>query len=142
MTQADTAVEATSVAPDNEARVRAGYEAFGRGDLDAVGAQFAPNAVWHAQQLGVLGGDHEGWPSIVEFFGRSMEMTRGTFRVDLEDLMANERGAAAVVRSRGERDGMVLDSKQVHLFRMENGVIAEIWQFVDDGHAVDAFWSE
>lgn len=41
--------------------VQAGYDAFTRGDLDAVETLFHPDVVWHAQPLGALSGDHKGW---------------------------------------------------------------------------------
>jgi hypothetical protein len=28
----------------------------------------------------------------------------------------------------------------VHLVHVENGQVMEIWQFVGDGHAAEAFW--
>ena len=123
----------------NDRLIRSGYDAFGRGDLAAVEAVFRPDAVWHAQALGVLSGDHEGWPAIAAFFGRTMELTKGTFSVTVEDVLTNETGAAVVVRSRGTRDGRELDSRQIHLYRMEDGRVAEAWQFAP--RDADEFWS-
>jgi ketosteroid isomerase-like protein len=121
--------------------VAAGYAAFGRGDLVAVEATFHPEVVWHVQRLGVLGGDHRGWPAVLTFFGRSMELTQGTFRVDVEEILANDTGAAIVVRSMGRRGDRVLDDRQVHLFHIEDDKVVEVWQFVGDGQATEAFWS-
>jgi hypothetical protein len=125
---------------DNENVLRTGYGAFAAGDLAAVERVFRPDAVWHAQRLGVLGGDHAGWPAIAEFFGRTMQLTGGTFTVTLEDVLTSDSGAAAVVRSRGEREGRSLDERQVHLFRLADGLAAEVWQFA--GEAADRFWAE
>jgi ketosteroid isomerase-like protein len=130
----------TDVRMENDRLIRSGYEAFGRGDLAAVEAVFRPDATWHAQALGVLSGDHVGWPAIAAFFGRTMELTQGTFTVSIEDVLTNETGAAVVVRSRGARDGTELDSRQVHLFRLADGRVAEAWQFAPSD--ADAFWSE
>ena len=70
-----------------------------------------------------------------------MELTRGTFRADLLEVMSNDNGAAAIVRSRGERDGLRLYDKQVHLFQLEGGHVVEVWQFVGDGEAAARFWA-
>jgi ketosteroid isomerase-like protein len=129
----------TDVRSQNEQRVRSGYEAFAAGDLAAVEELFSPAAVWHAQRLGQLGGDHEGWPAIAAFFGRTMELTGGTFTVTLEDALTSETGVAAVVRSRGARDGRTLNERQAHLFTLENGRVGEVWQFA--GAGADEFWS-
>ncbi len=123
----------------NEQRVRSGYAAFAAGDLPAVEQLFHPDATWHARRLGQLGGDHEGWPSIAAFFGRTMELTNGTFTVTLEDTLSNDAHVAAVVRSRGERDGRTLDEQQLHLFRLDDGQVVEVWQFA--GAGADEFWA-
>lgn len=121
--------------------LRAGYAAFAKGDLMAVQELFTPDAVWHVQRLGQLGGDHRGWPAILSFFGRSMELTQGTFSVEPIEVLANDTGAAAVVRSRGQRGAEVFDDRQVHLFHYDGDRVAEVWQFVGDGVAAEAFWA-
>lgn len=126
----------------NAELLREGYAAFGRGDLPAVQEIFDPNLVWHAYRLGQLGGDHAGWPAVQDFFLRTMQLTGGTFRVEPLEILSNEGGAAAVVRSTGRReDGRTLDSRQIHQFRMEEGKVHEVWQFVGDGAAAEDFWS-
>lgn len=84
--------------------VRAGYDDFGRGDLAAVEELFDPEVIWHAQRLGALSGDHKGWPELLRFFGDTMELTRGTFRVTVTVGYASPGGVAVMVRSQAERD--------------------------------------
>ena len=130
-----------AAATENERRVRQGYAAFVAGDTATLQELFHPGIIWHAQRLGQLGGDHVGWPAVADFFRRSMELTRGTFRAELLEVMSNDNGAAAVVRSSGERDGLRLDDKQVHLFYLEDNRVVEVWQFVGDGEAAAKFWA-
>jgi ketosteroid isomerase-like protein len=125
---------------ENRELLEAGYEAFGLGDLATVQSLFAPDAVWHAQRLGRLSGDHEGWGEIAEFFMESVQLTQGTFRLEVQDILTSDERAAVTVRSRAERDDQRLDSYQVHLYRIEDGKVAEIWQFVDDHIKVGNFW--
>ena len=135
------APQTIDLAAHNTDLVRTGYAAFARGDLVAVEALFAPDAVWHAQRLGRLGGDHRGWPAVLKFFADSMELTAGSFRIDVEEVLANDTGAAVVVRSNGRRGEHVLDDRQIHLFRLEGDRVMEVWQFVGDGATVESFWS-
>ena len=121
--------------------LRTGYDAFASGDLVTVGALFDPDIVWHAQRLGVLGGDHRGWPAVLKFFAQSMELTQGTFRIEVLEVLANPDSAAAVVRSTGRRGAAALDSRQIHLFHYRDERVVEVWQYVSDGPAAEAFWS-
>jgi ketosteroid isomerase-like protein len=121
--------------------VRAGYDDFGRGDLAAVEELFDPEVVWHAQRLGALSGDHKGWPELLRFFGDTMELTRGTFRVTVTDGYSSPGGVAVMVRSQAERDGRVLDDRQMHVFTLSGDRVVEVWQFVGDGARVNEFWS-
>jgi ketosteroid isomerase-like protein len=121
--------------------VQAGYDAFTAGDLAAVETLFDPEVVWHAQRLGALSGDHKGWPEVLRFFGETMELSRGSFRVTVTDRYAGPDGVAFMVRSQAERDGRVLDDRQVHVFRLDGDRAVEVWQFVGDGRVVDEFWA-
>ena len=128
-------------AAHNVALMEAGYAAFARGDLVAVEALFDPEVGWHAQRLGRLGGDHRGWPAVLKFFGESMELTQGTFAIEIRETFGNETGSAAVVRSTGRRAGLVLDDQQVHLFHLRGERVVEVWQYVGDGEAAASFWA-
>jgi len=134
-------MDGSATSERNAALLRDGYAAFARADLAALGALFSPDAVWHVQRLGQLSGDHRGFPAILQFFGRSAELTMGTFRVDLVEVLANDSGAAAVVRSTGSRNGMDLDDRQIHHFHFREGRVVEIWQYVGDGEATGRFWA-
>lgn len=131
----------TDRAAHNVALMESGYAAFARGDLMAVEALFDPDIVWHAQRLGRLGGDHRGWPAVLNFFGESMELTQGTFAVEIREAFGNETGSAAVVRSTGRRGELALDDQQVHVFHVRDDRVTEVWQYVGDGEAAAAFWA-
>lgn len=131
----------TDRAAHNVALMESGYAAFARGDLMALEALFDPDIVWHAQRLGRLGGDHRGWPAVLNFFGESMELTQGTFAVEIREAFGNETGSAAVVRSAGRRGELALDDQQVHVFHVRDDRVTEVWQYVGDGEAAAAFWA-
>lgn len=58
-------------AAENKATVIAAYEAFGRGDIEAVIATNAPDAVWvnYSSTASPLNGEHKGTDAIGAFFG-------------------------------------------------------------------------
>jgi len=76
------------VAHPNEDLVRGGFEAFGRGDLDALRREyFAEDIRWHIPGRGQLAGDYEGVGQVLELFGRAFELTSGTLLLDLHDVV-------------------------------------------------------
>ena len=60
--------------------VRAGFEAFAKGDLAACGNMFAADATWNHRNDDRLGGLHRGVDGIMAFIAESGQLTAGTLR--------------------------------------------------------------
>ena len=67
--------------------------------------------------------------------------TDGTYRSRLVDVLASEGRAAALYRASGTRRGRSLDIDQVLLFRVEEGVVAEVLALPSDPDAFEEFWT-
>jgi ketosteroid isomerase-like protein len=106
------------------------------GDVDACVALVADRAVWHSPvgepQLG-----RAGFRSALE--GAYAETA--WFATETLGLRPHAGCIAARVRNRGERDGEELDSVQLLVFRVEDGLIVDVRIHVDDAAAVAEFWS-
>jgi len=127
------------MAHPNEDLVRRGFDAFSKGDVDTLRELFEQDAVWHAPGRGPLSGDHRGVDEILGFFARTVELTAGTFRVELHDVLANDEHAVALYVARGEREGRTLEDKSVLVIHVRNGRFAETWQYFEDQYAGDEF---
>jgi uncharacterized protein len=126
----------------NAARIRQLFAAFRAHDLDAVRAAIAEDAVWHFPgRKGKLAGSHRGHDAIFAFLAQVVQLTDGTFGIELENVLADEQVAVALFRGRGARDGRQLDNPTCLKIHLRDGVAVEIWEFVWDLHAVDEFWS-
>ena len=127
----------------NAATLREGYEAFGSGDLATVQAMFSPDVVWHTpENHGVLSGDHKGWDEVAKFFLDTMELSEGTFRIEILDILASDEFAAGYVHVTGNARGKILDDSPVHLFRYDDqGIVVEITQYPLNQSNVNQFWS-
>ena len=126
----------------NATYVRGMFAAFKNADLPAIQAMIPEDAVWHFPgRRGKLAGSHRGRGAILGFLMNVAGLTGGTFHLDLEDVVANDRHAVALFRCHGQRDGKVLDNPTCLRMRIEDGRIVEIWEFVWDLYAVDEFWS-
>ena len=126
----------------NATLVRGLFAAFTRADLAAIQAVIPADAVWHFPgRRGQLAGAHAGREAILHFLLRVPELTGGTFRVDLIDVLANDRHAVALFLGRGTRDGKVLDNPTCLRIRLEAGRAIDIWEFVWDLEHVEDFWA-
>lgn len=125
----------------NETLLRNGYEAFEKGDLDTLRGLFTDDIVWHSPGKGPLAGDYRGIDQVFGLFAKVVELSGGTYRNDLHDVLANDEHAVALVTARGERAGKTLDSLQSHVFHLTDGKVTEVWLEAGDLYANDEFWS-
>lgn len=132
----------TAISSDVDA-VRAGFEAFSRGDLAAFADLFYPDATWNHRNDDRLGGIHAGSDGIVAFVTESAQLTAGTLRAVPQAVMADGAGRVAVhTRVSGTRpDGRTFDDEQMLLFILDGGRVRSVDQFVGDPAAVTAFWA-
>lgn len=129
------------MAHPNEDLMREGFTAFQSGDLQKVGDFFADDIVWHVPGKSPLAGDHKGIDAVMEFFGKTMEMTGGTFKLEVHDILANDEHGVALITTTGEREGKSLRSNGVQVIHIEGGKVTESWLHPDDAYANDEFWS-
>jgi ketosteroid isomerase-like protein len=123
-----------------EELVRRGYDAFSRGDMQTLREVFAPDIVWHSPGRSQLAGDYRGVDAVLGFFGRTMELTGGTFRVDVHDVVANDEHVVGLNAVTAERDGRTLQDQNTLVFHVRDGSASEVWQFWADQYAADAFF--
>jgi uncharacterized protein len=129
------------MAHPNETLLRNGYEAFEKGDLDTLRGLFTDDIVWHSPGKGLLAGEYRGIDQVFGLFGKVMELSGGTYRSDIHDVLANDEHAVALITARGEREGKTLDSLQSHVFHVTDGKVTEVWLEALDLYANDEFWS-
>jgi ketosteroid isomerase-like protein len=126
----------------NAALVRNLFAAFERADLAEIQTVIPEHAVWHFPgRRGKLAGAHEGRDAILAFLIDVTALSGGTFHLELEDVVADDRYAVALFRGHGERGGKTLDNPTCLKMRIDKGKIVEVWEFVWDLFAVDEFWS-
>ena len=125
----------------NEDLVREGFEAFRRGDMDALQKQFTDDIRYHVPGRSVISGDLEGTEQVLQMFARVFELTGGTFSFELHDVLANDEHAVALFTTRGERAGKQLNNNMIQAYHFRDGKVSEIWAHQFDDYAVDEFFS-
>jgi ketosteroid isomerase-like protein len=122
----------------NEDLVREAFAAFGRGDIDALQDQyFAPDIRWHFPGRSQLAGDHEGAALVAEMLGRPSELSGGTHRIELHDVLGDDDHVVVLGTARAERGGRQLEVNVVHVFHVRDGKVTEAWTHHGDLYSVD-----
>jgi uncharacterized protein len=126
----------------NEELLRKGYDAFGKGDMDTIRTLFAEDIVWHAPGNNPLSGDYRGVDEVLQTFGKVFELSGGTFRIDIHDVLANDDHVVVLARAQAERGGKKLDDTSVQVWHVKDGKATEQWLHPGDAQAADAFWND
>ena len=128
-----------STAPADVAR--AAYDAFSTGDMEALGALLAPDTRWQIGDVPPLNGEYVGAEQVFGgFLGPLMELSGGTFRLEVHDLAGTDVHAMAVVHETAEREGRTLDAYHAHVFQVADGKVVRFWASTADPSADQAFW--
>ena len=125
----------------NVARMRAGYEAFGKGDLDTLREQWAPDIVWHERGHTELAGTYRGVDAVFGYFGRLLELTEGSLRVEPRAFLADDNYGATPVTVTAHRGDRHLDVLNLHLVRFVDGLVVEFWDTSTDEDTADQFFA-
>jgi uncharacterized protein len=121
----------------NVARIRDGYAAFAKGDFAALNDLFAEDVLWHVDGRNQLAGDYSGRDAVFEFFRKLMEVTEGSFQVDVHAVLADDEHGVAMVITTASRSGKSIEIKDVHVMHMRDGRILEYWNASTDEYAFD-----
>ena len=130
------------MAHPNEEVVRRGFEAFSTGDMAALNDLFADDIVWHAPGRNQMSGTFHGKDEVFGQFAKLFELTGGSFKLEIHDVLANDTHAVVLARATGEYDGRKLDDKGVQVFHITDGKVTEQWLHPGDLHAADEFWGQ
>ena len=126
---------------ENVDLIRRGYEAFARGDIEAVVELVDPDVEWHPAIAPILGVDTiRGREGMREFFTRDLFQGFDEFRA--EPLSIEDYGEAvlAVVRytGRGESSGLEFDQTFFTVYRFRDGRIVSMHDFATRPEALEA----
>ena len=128
-------------ADENAAIVRRGYEAFNSADMNTLTEIFNEDAVWHSPGRSSLADDYRGREATFAYFGRLGQETGGTFRAEVQHLLADDDRVIAVQHNTAKRDGKQLDVYACLVFQLKDGLVTECWEHYRDLYAWDEFWS-
>jgi ketosteroid isomerase-like protein len=118
------------------------YEDFARGDMPAVMGRLAEDISWRIPGDHLVSGNFSGHDEIVAFFQQINELSGGTFRVDVHEILEGASGTVvALMTISAERDGRRGSFETVHVWRIEDARATSFREYHDRQAAINAFWS-
>lgn len=129
----------TTTEHPNVGRMRAGFDAFSRGDLDAVKATLTDDCTWTNGGTSAIAGTYQGWDQIVGMFGTLLETTGGTFTMSLISTVADDNNAITVYDATSTIKGQTATQRFVMVDEMTiDGRTQAAHLFAYDQAAADA----
>jgi uncharacterized protein len=125
----------------NQELILGAYSAFSEGDVAAVFEALADDILWHVPGRGPLSRDYRGHREVQRFFEHFMELSDGTFRIAVDDVLAKGNRVIALVTESARRPGREWSSPQVHAWTVTDGKATTFWQFQGDQQTEDEFWA-
>ncbi len=125
----------------NAALLRKGFGAFASGDMATLTDLFAEDVVWHLAGNNPLSGVHRGRDAVFAIFAKTVELSGGTFKIDVHDVLANDEHAVALATSTASRQGKQVEQRESHVYHISGGKVTEFWSFPEDARKGDEFGS-
>ena len=132
---------AAAQANANVALIKSAYDAFSRGDIPTAMAAFAEDIFWHVPGRGPLSSDYRGHAEVLGFFGHFMELSGGTFRLRVDEVLAKGDRVVVLCTESARRGGRSWTAPQVHVWTVKDGKATVFWEYEGDEYGDDEFWS-
>ena len=131
-----------AMAQSNAALIKRGYDAFAHGDIQGALAIFAHDILWHVPGRGPLSRDYRGHDEVLGFFQHFMELSSGTFRLQVDHILAEGDVVVVLCTDSARRGDRSWSSPQVHVWTVRDGYAVTFRQYQGDQQTEDEFWSE
>ena len=108
-------------------RVRQAFDAFKRGDIQAVSDSFTDDVVWHGRGSTKFGGDFKGKQATM---AQILDFAQTFENINLEphDILGNETHVVALISSSVTRNGKTYQDQEAFIFHVnDEGKTSEAW---------------
>jgi ketosteroid isomerase-like protein len=118
------------------------YAALSAPDITSARRGLHPDVVLHVPGTHPLAGTHRGPDAVLGFVLASRARTAGGEHIELVDVLEGREHVGVYCTVRAERPGRApLRNPTIHLVRIQDGLVAEIWLHNFDDLSVNDFWS-
>ena len=120
---------------------RTAAEAFGRGDMETLVPLIAEDVLVHVPGSNQLSGTYKSRDELLNnFVGTLMQLTGGQVQFQVHDVTDSDEHATGIYNLTVTRDGKTFEYRQVNVYHLRGGQIAEIFVSIHDFEPWNAFW--
>lgn len=124
----------------NAAVLKKLYADFSGGDLKSVLSACADTMTFQVPGKGRLAGKYTKANFAEGFALKLGELSGGTFKMELHDILASDQHAAVLATNSLLRDGKKIEYRTVHIWRFENGKPVAWYEYPRDLYHFDSVW--
>jgi uncharacterized protein len=118
------------------------YAAFTTGGMNRLAELIALDVVWHVPGTNLISGNYKSRDAIFGCFSRMFEMTNGSYKPQIHDILANDEHTVALLHATARRGDRTLDQDYAFIMHIRDGQVAELWEAWTEGPAWNDFWSQ
>jgi ketosteroid isomerase-like protein len=116
--------------------------ALRKGNAADIEEIFASDSLLNVPGDNLIAGIYHGPDGLLEYVEKLRDLTDGTFRTYVHDIVANDHHVVAIEQMTARRLGRKLDIRDVTLFHVEgDGRVGTGIRFSADPSRENAFWS-
>jgi uncharacterized protein len=123
-----------------EATIREAYEAFGRGDIDGYLSPCTDDFRFIVPGRGGISGTYVGKQGLYELGGKAMAITDGTFREEVEEVLASDEHAVVLAWHHFTRQGASKDYRTAHVYDIRDGKLTQCFEEPRDSATFHDAW--
>ena len=124
----------------NVTRVREGFEAFEKGDMQAMDEQLSDDIVWHVGGNSKWAGTYKGKEEVVGFFAKQTQALGGPTDVDIHDILGNDEHVVVIGTAKASApNGKSAEWKYTQIFHVKDGKATEVWGMAENDADIDPF---
>ena len=117
------------------------FEALKTGDMNMLSNTLSEDIVWHQPGQGKLSGVYRGKQQVFALFGKFIEISNGSFKIDsVNSMMSNGALVTTTLHFSASNNSGSISMSGVDLMQIKNGKIAEVWLFSENQQVEDNFW--
>jgi ketosteroid isomerase-like protein len=114
------------------------YGAFANRDMERVIGLLTDDIEFLIFGRNPVSGSYSGKNEILRFFGKLGSTYGDTFRLDIQDILVNDKHGVVLTLERAQHRGEPVENRAVHVYDIRGGKCARCRAYNED--AWDEFW--